>query len=260
MLPPDDVRRQAVHPWTFLPPPPEIEFVEVGGATVGFMPWPTAQMIRIDGDGPTDVPAAVEAARAAARERGKKILAWWVPPEHDRFAAELERCGLVNEDTPGFEAIENAMALLAAPAGEADPAIEVHRSETWEDFVAGNRVVVEAFGMPDVSDDELRERYAEYTRPDNPGRGFVARVDGQPVGNAFAVPGSAGVNLFGGAVLESARGRGVYRALVQARWRWAVELDTPALTVQAGRMSRPILERLGFELVEPVRVYVDDVS
>ena len=55
------------------------------------------------------------------------------------------------------------------------------------------------------------------------------------------------------------RGRGVYRSLVQARWDWAVELGTPALTVQAGRMSRPILERLGFEFVEPVRVYVDNL-
>jgi hypothetical protein len=49
----------------------------------------------------------------------------------------------------------------------------------------------------------------------------------------------------------------VYRSLVRARWDYAVERGTPALTVQAGRMSRPILERLGFELITPVRVYVD---
>jgi len=49
----------------------------------------------------------------------------------------------------------------------------------------------------------------------------------------------------------------VYRALTLARWDLAVERGTPALTVQAGRMSLPICERLGFQLVEPVRLFVD---
>jgi hypothetical protein len=50
----------------------------------------------------------------------------------------------------------------------------------------------------------------------------------------------------------SARRRGVYRALVAERWREAVARDTPALTVQAGAMSRPILEKLGFITVAEV--------
>ena len=46
-----------------------------------------------------------------------------------------------------------------------------------------------------------------------------------------------------------ARGRGAYRAVVRARWDAAVARGTPALAVGAGPMSRPILERLGFEQV-----------
>jgi hypothetical protein len=42
------------------------------------------------------------------------------------------------------------------------------------------------------------------------------------------------------------RGRGAYRALVRARWDAAVDRGTPALTVGAESMSRPILARLGF--------------
>jgi GNAT superfamily N-acetyltransferase len=61
-------------------------------------------------------------------------------------------------------------------------------------------------------------------------------------------------------VLPKARGRGVYRALLFARWDFAVDRGTPALTVQAGRMSRPICERLGFQFVDASRVYVDTVS
>jgi hypothetical protein len=63
--------------------------------------------------------------------------------------------------------------------------------------------------------------------------------------------------LLGGAVLPEARGRGCYHALVQARWQDAVARQTPALVVQAGEMSRPIPERLGFEHVATMRVLVD---
>ena len=55
--------------------------------------------------------------------------------------------------------------------------------------------------------------------------------------------------LLGGASLPRVRGRGVYFSLVHARWRDAVARGTPRLVVQAGPMSRPILERLGFEQV-----------
>ena len=58
------------------------------------------------------------------------------------------------------------------------------------------------------------------------------------------------MNLFGGSVVAEARGRGVYRALTLARWDLAVAQGTPALTIQAGRMSKPIAERLGFQLID----------
>ena len=54
------------------------------------------------------------------------------------------------------------------------------------------------------------------------------------------------MSLAGGSTREEMRGRGAYRALVRARWDAAVERGTPALTVGAESMSRPILERLGF--------------
>ena len=255
----DAVRRQAVLPWTYLPAPPEFELVQLDGATIAISPWPIAQIVRIDGSGPADVAATVEAARAVAGERGKSIVAWWIAREHDAFAADLEVCGLVNEDTPGFEAIENAMALTEPPSGESDPAIDVRVRESWEDFLAANHVAEVAFGLPSTPEEVLQQQFEQSRRPDNPGRAFLASIDGHAVGTGFAVPGEAGVNLFGGAVVEDARGRGVYRALVQARWEWAVQLGTPALTVQAGRMSMPVLEKLGFAFLEPVRVFVDSL-
>jgi predicted N-acetyltransferase YhbS len=65
------------------------------------------------------------------------------------------------------------------------------------------------------------------------------------------------VMLIAGGVLEQARGRGVYRALVRTRWDDAVAAGTPALVTQAGALSRPILERLGFEPVAELEILVD---
>lgn len=254
---PEPVRELAVYPFRVLPKPPDIERVPFDGAWASFNRWPNAQMVFLDGDGPSDVAAVVAGTRAAARARGKTTLAWWVPPENDALAPALEACGLVNEDTPGFEAVENAMALVEEPAAQIAPGLEVRIAESYEDWLAGSLVSKEAFGMPDVPEHELRDRYVDYCNPQNRGRSFVAFLDGRAVGNSFAAFGDQGINLFAGAVLPEARGRGVYRSLVRARWDVAVERGTPALTVQAGRMSRPILEHLGFELIEQVRVFVD---
>ena len=63
-----------------------------------------------------------------------------------------------------------------------------------------------------------------------------ASIAGEVVGTALAACGAAGINLFGASVLESARERGVYRALTHKRWEMAVERGTPAPAIQAGRV------------------------
>ena len=257
---PEDVRRLAVSPFSELPAPPDVEVIRRDGYQIGFNPYPNAQMAVPLGDGPPDLAAAVEETRAWGRERGKATLAWWIAPEHDHLAAPLEACGIVNKDTPGFEATENALVLVAPPSVEPAAGVEVHVVETFEDYVATAEVARAVFGLPDMSDVDRRARYEEYRRPENPGRSFVAKIDGRAVGAAYAAYGDAGVNLFGGAVVPEARSRGIYRALILARWEVAVERGTPALTVQAGRMSRPILEHVGFEFVAASRVFVDELD
>jgi hypothetical protein len=66
--------------------------------------------------------------------------------------------------------------------------------------------------------------------------------------------------MIGGGVLPEARGRGVYRALVHARWVDAVAAGTPALCTHAGRMSRPILERIGFQPVAEQEILLDPAT
>lgn len=216
-----------------------------------------------DGMTVTDVDAAVDEARTLVREHGREMLVWLTGPDHPWLAGALARHGLRNEDSPGFESVENAMALVDPPGGDGGECVEVAVVESFEAFADGTRVELAAFGIPPdgraKAEAELEERFAEYMTPTNPYRRWNARLEKRVVGTAGAVLGDAGVNLFGGGVLADARGRGVYRALVNARWKLAVERGTPALTVQAGRMSRPVLERLGFEFIAQMPMYLDDL-
>jgi GNAT superfamily N-acetyltransferase len=253
------VQRQALHPFFVLPTPPTTQRFELGGAELAITPYPNAQMAfptTLD----VDVAALVERSREIAREHGKTAIAWWIAPEHDALAPALEALGVTNKDTPGYEAVENAMALVSEPRGARPAGVEVRPVGSFEDYLGGMAVNERSFGFPPLPEEEKRQRYAEYLDETELGQAFVAVVDGQVVGAAYGAFGSAGLNLFGGAVLEEFRGRGIYRALTFARWDRALERGTPALTVQAGRMSRPICERLGFDLVAPARVFVDDLG
>ena len=59
----------------------------------------------------------------------------------------------------------------------------------------------------------------------------------------MALPSERGVFLIAGSVAPWARGRGVYRALVRARWDFAVAQGTPALVTEAlASTSYPILQ------------------
>jgi GNAT superfamily N-acetyltransferase len=254
------VRRLAVDPFGELPTPRENELVELDGAIVTINPWPTAQIVRPVGAGPADVAATVEAARDAARERGKPTLAWWITSEHAGLSSVLEEAGLANTDTPGFEAVENGMALLSPPTRAPSEDVHVAVVDTWEDFAAVGEVGRRVFELPEMPEEELRRRYDDYLAARDLGVTLSAAIDGRIVGGAYSAFGKAGVNLFGASVAPEARGRGVYGSLVLARWDLAVERGTPALTVQAGRMSRPLCERMGFTLVEPVHLFVDEIS
>lgn len=75
----------------------------------------------------------------------------------------------------------------------------------------------------------------------------LATLDGAPVGFAQTFY-YRGVAILGGAgVVPSARGRGVFRSLLAARFELAREEGNRAATIQAyDHTSAPILERLGF--------------
>jgi GNAT superfamily N-acetyltransferase len=152
----------------------------------------------------------------------------------------------------------HALLLDHEPAG-VPPDVETHETATMADFAAGDEVRMEAFGF--TEDEREHERgfratyYDEYLRMKHRSTvGFVATLDGRVAGAATALLSERGLFLIGGATAPWARGRGVYRALVGARWRYAVERGTPALTVHAIHdTSSPILRRVGFKEICTMR-------
>jgi hypothetical protein len=149
--------------------------------------------------------------------------------------------------------------VLRRALPEAPSSVTVRPVTDLAGFHAQMRIMRRCFGggAPDPTEDEAAAEMERRRGREPQRRRYLAYEGDRPVaaGNALLIDGA--VVLCGGATLPEARGRGAYRALLGARFHDAVARGTPALVVQAGSMSRPILERLGFERVATVRLLVD---
>jgi GNAT superfamily N-acetyltransferase len=80
---------------------------------------------------------------------------------------------------------------------------------------------------------------------------YVAYLDGQPAsaGWTYYPKGSQFASLWGGATISQFRRQGLYTAILAARAQEARARGVRFLTVDASPMSRPILEKFGFEFI-----------
>jgi hypothetical protein len=201
--------------------------------------WTSVERIRLHEE---DVAAAIAEVDDFMHESGTPRASWWLTerstPAEDAFlAAGLQR---VEDDY-----LHAAMILTTEPP--AVEGVEVRAVQTLEEFVESRRLALDAFANPhqrDPSDEEFAAEWEHLVDPI-----FAAWLDGRMASVGRAIYTRMGGYLMGGATAAWARGRGAYRAVVRARWDEAVRRGTPALAVGAGPMSRPILERLGFEQV-----------
>ena len=252
---PEVVRRASLFPeqdLLDLPPGHPTRRVSVAGVVVRLvagLPIALVSPERVEG---TDVPSVVEEVRRFLRSEHREKAVWVVPEAASPadLAARLRALGMRPSDLPGVEARDAAMvALTAPPPGPTD--VVARPAASFEEFLAAQLIMGDAFEM----DEQMRrlfERRAERLwsfDSDGAAATFVALLDGEVVAFGGAYFGRTAVYLGGGGTRPDRRGRGAYRALVRARWDTAVARGTPALTVGAGAMSRPILERLGFTIV-----------
>lgn len=236
--------------------------------------WPGAELISRDGFdvwlGPpiypgltvvlnlrtADAKAALDDARSVMRERGRTWANWMIGSSSTASVADdLLALGLVDDIDP----ILKGLVADQQPRG-VDATIEVRcvdRVEQLHDFF---RIQQVAFGddrnASSDGDDHIDAMFeAERERDDIVT--YLAYLDGEPVATARGTFARHGVVMNGGSTLPHARGRGIYRALVAARWDDAVARGTPYVTTVARPTSAPILERMGLTEVCSVRVLND---
>jgi len=249
------LREVAEYPNSFGPLGSQDERIETARYTLCLgagKTWNTVQRQRFPLEEVDEVLAEV---RAALRERGRPRTQWEVgssaPP--GLVDALLER-GLVPDKDP------YAVALVLTDQPPAiPPEFTARQIATLEEFTAACEVQWEGFGATEAEIEEHRALLPDRFR-DSTYLRHAVWLDGEIVSTGTAAPTEHGLLLYGGSTAEHARGRGAYRALLRARWDDAVALGTPALITQGGSMSRPILERLGFERVGEVHLLVDKLS
>ena len=237
----------------YLPPRPLVETIERDGYV--YISGPRSATVHPVEVG--DVGAAVEWARAESVRRGHRDVTWWVGESAlpSDIRGQLSTLGVVVDVE---EPVLTGMTATSPPPET--EGIAVRRVETVDDYLAALEVDWEVWQTPAAERVERRLLEAERFAPmleSGVVHHFSAFLAGKHVGFGCAIDMDAAVALFGGSVLSAARGNGVYRALVRARWEHAVERGTPILVVQAGAMSAPVLAGLGFESHAQIRLHVD---
>jgi GNAT superfamily N-acetyltransferase len=262
----DDVRFAACHSVVVTPDPPEgsaAVVVRRGSWVLLMTAMPTVSFVDPFDVSVAALPDVVDDVREALRRHGRQQAAWTVPAGSDLHRALADAGMTPYVDSP-LEPTEWCMAIVGPPQTRPAEGVVVRMATTQEDYLAGAELAGDVFDMSPTDRVGLREawllrqRLAAQGLPT--GYSFLAYVDDRLVGYANAQPNDYSVALFGGGVLPGARGRGIYSALVAARWDYAVDVGTPALTVGAGAMSRPRLQRLGFQVVAEQAVLKDQLS
>lgn len=194
-----------------------------------------------------DVAAAVREVDELVRRAQVKRCSWWLSERStpDDLEERLLALGLSRHEDDYLHA-----AMLSTSAPPRVDGIEAREVTTLEEYVEVRRITRAAFGNPGPEQPH-DEQAGEWERRIDPC--FAAWIDGRMASVGSVVLTRVGGYLIGGATAEWARGRGAYRAVVRARWDAVAARGTPALAVGAGPMSRPILERLGFEQVLQLR-------
>ncbi|HUY73460.1 MAG TPA: GNAT family N-acetyltransferase [Candidatus Dormibacteraeota bacterium] len=219
--------------------------------------------IRCRADEADDV---IKEVRAIVAPRRLPLM-WTLDPESK--PADLAHRLHAHDIDPDRHGVESKVMVLSSAATIHVPRVAgleiVDALADPEAFQQADRAAAEAFRAESLGDDGPRVAAREHRRRNLLAAGhrhlLLARVDGEPAGSgSLGLYPPDGAKMNGGSVRSKFRGRGVYRALVAARVEIARRAGVAGLTVWGGDMSRPILERLGFEVVGWRRFYVDTIT
>lgn len=160
-----------------------------------------------------------------------------------------------------------ALSLEGPGADTPSPALPDDVELRWVDDVDllrdADAVGAAVFGDDPLPPETLERHAAVAVRDLRIGRAarVVAYAGGEPVGTSGVTSRGSAAGLWGGSVLEHARGRGIYRAMLEARMAWAARHGM-RLALVKGRVetSGPILRRAGFHEFGQERAWLVDVD
>ncbi len=159
----------------------------------------------------------------------------------------------------GFEGWDVRGMAIASDARRAEPRDGVRIEEVDETTLdAFLRTATAGWGLPPEQLDAERTTHREALR-ERPRRAhlFAATVGEEVAATAGMLLRDGYGYLVGAQVLERFRGRGLYRALIDARLAWLRERGIGLAVTQAREAtSAPILERLGWETVFESRCWL----
>jgi GNAT superfamily N-acetyltransferase len=205
---------------------------------------------------PANAEERIDAVRSWFAEQRREQFVWWIGPS--ATPADLESRLLARGATPWEDGVITVMVTEQPPPEAFD--VDVRRVERFEEFVLAREIAWEVAEFTEQETAEYRAtqlaKWEERLRSDN-GAAYLAYVDGEAVASADMVFLPFCGFLSGASTRPAYRGRGAFRALVRARWDEAAKRGTPALVVGAGRMSGPILERIGFRAVAEQHLLLD---
>ena len=206
---------------------------------------------------PDEVASTVSEVRARFAALGRRRVLWEIGSSATPadLAERLLALGMVPDPRDPLL----VGMVLERPLVFTDTGIVVRPVTTFDEFRISSQILRRGTGRSEEDRAAVEASFARSTAVPGLMR-FMAWLGDTPVGMGEAIYVEAGAALCGGVTLPEARGRGVYRALVAARWEEGRRRGTPVLVTQAGAMSRPILKRLGFEEVVEMRILLDEIA
>ena len=200
-----------------------------------------------------DVDAKID--RIIAAYDARKVDHFWVvhptsaPADLDARLAirgfeEVEVC-------PGMVVTPDALKTSDAPAHIRFLDIGPEEEGPTTEFVAHR------WGVPPQDRALIRRFFVEnhIGHAEAPLRGWLAELDGQPVGKAFTYRLGNVVGLYGVATREEARGRGVGQAICEHALRESCGDGVELLVLHSTPMAVTLYEKLGFRHVAPFRLF-----
>jgi GNAT superfamily N-acetyltransferase len=256
----DQIRRLAEEPETVIDHSPPARCVRTPTYTLGLSPTPTQSVVTGVRTTAAELDGVIAEVRGQLRAAGYTRSVWSVGPSSrpEGLAEALVARGFAPATEAPYEPEMTGMVLVEPPP-PAPAAIEARRVRDYDEYLRSMRIAITIMGASEAEGGGWLAAAPQLWSAENgiARQTHVAFVDGEMVGFGWAVPTPVGIMLSGSSVLPEARGRGAYRALLRARWDSAVALGTPALAIQAGAMSRPVLERCGFQEVCRLAVLED---